>query len=377
MKLLKEINKEESGQTFILVLIMLLLGGLIIASLLGYMSTGLTAGQICKVRMDELYAADSGVEDALWQIVQNVPDLPKEGDPAYSYSIIPVNDKNVDVDVEHVETRYAEVTYVVHKITSTGSANGRSTSIESYVEVARSPFGAAIIVKDGGAKLEGATVMGSIWANGEIELQSSTVTGEIREHYNPEGGFPELDTTWYVEQAKGPGDMYVHDGDIILGAGNYVLGPAYIDGYLKIEEAATVELNGIIYVTGKTLLSGRAIHIEAGATITGSGTEDPLALIAEKGNIKIELCTFDVDPLPLIWAVSGDIENIEENQYITAILYAPQGNIKFEDDVEIYGAVFASTLDTAENTLVTYASSEDSTLIVEGPTIFTWEISLA
>ena len=367
-------RKGERGYTLVLVLIFMLLGFLIIAPLLAYMSTGLMTGMVFERKTNELYAADAGVEDALWQIMQDVPALPKEGDLAYSYNISPVNDKNVDVDVEHIETRYAQLTYVLYKVTSMASANGHSTTIESYIEVAKSPFGAAIVVQDGGVKLEGTTVTGSIWANGEVELESSTVTGEIRENYSPEGGYPDLNTTWYVEQAKGPEDIYVHDGDMTLGAGNHVLGPAYIDGYLKIEEAATVQLNGIVYVTGKTLTGGKAIHIEADATITGSGTEDSLALIAEQGNIKIELCTFEVEPLPLIWAVSGDIK-IEENQYITGIFYAPQGNIKFEENAEIYGAVFASTLGTGENTLITYASLEDSNLIVEGATIHTWELN--
>ena len=72
--------------------------------------------------------------------------------------------------------------------------------------------------------------------------------------------------------------------------------------------------------------------------------------------------------------MSGDIERIEENQVITAILYAPQGDVKLEENVEIYGALFASTLGTAENTLFVYPSPGDS-MLAEALTIHTWKIN--
>jgi len=69
MKLLKEMNKKESGQALILVLILLLVGGLIIAPLLAFMSTGLIVGRVYEQKMDEVYAADAGVEDAIYNII--------------------------------------------------------------------------------------------------------------------------------------------------------------------------------------------------------------------------------------------------------------------------------------------------------------------
>ncbi len=66
--ILKKLVRDEEGQAFILVLIFLLVGGLIIAPLLGFMSTGLLAGQMHEEKMDELYAADAGIEDALYKI---------------------------------------------------------------------------------------------------------------------------------------------------------------------------------------------------------------------------------------------------------------------------------------------------------------------
>lgn len=55
----------------ILALILLVVGGLIIAPLLGFMSTGLIAGQVFEKKMEGLYAADAGIEDAIWKIMND------------------------------------------------------------------------------------------------------------------------------------------------------------------------------------------------------------------------------------------------------------------------------------------------------------------
>jgi len=60
--------KDESGQALVLTLLMLLISGLIAAPLLSYMGTGLLSGEVYETRTAELYAADAGVEDAIWKI---------------------------------------------------------------------------------------------------------------------------------------------------------------------------------------------------------------------------------------------------------------------------------------------------------------------
>lgn len=69
MKILKEINNKESGQAFILVLILLAVGALIIVPLLAFMSTGLIAGQTAAEKMKEVFADDAGIEDAIHNII--------------------------------------------------------------------------------------------------------------------------------------------------------------------------------------------------------------------------------------------------------------------------------------------------------------------
>ncbi len=69
MKLLREIIKRENGQALPIVLILLALGGLLLAPALSYASTTLKVDQLHEQKMAELYAADAGIEDVLHKIV--------------------------------------------------------------------------------------------------------------------------------------------------------------------------------------------------------------------------------------------------------------------------------------------------------------------
>lgn len=65
-RLWQQIIKGEKGQALPIVLILLGLGGLLIAPSLNYVSTSLNAGQIVEKNVSGLYAADAGVENTLW-----------------------------------------------------------------------------------------------------------------------------------------------------------------------------------------------------------------------------------------------------------------------------------------------------------------------
>jgi hypothetical protein len=62
---------DEAGQALILVLVFLLLGSLTLVPTLAHMSTALKTGIAYEKKTDALYAADAGVEDAIWQIKYN------------------------------------------------------------------------------------------------------------------------------------------------------------------------------------------------------------------------------------------------------------------------------------------------------------------
>ena len=111
-KTIVRIIKSESGQgVLIAVLTLLVIGGLIFPPLLGFMNTGLKTGQMHENKAQQFYAADAGVEDALWQIKNDkLPDIfisyPYD---EYDYSTeyqdpgtLHLNNKNVNVSIQNI-----------------------------------------------------------------------------------------------------------------------------------------------------------------------------------------------------------------------------------------------------------------------------------
>ena len=105
--IMKRATRQEEGKVLILVLVSLVVGGLILAPLLGLMSTGLVAGQVYEERTAELYAADAGVEDAIsWLMPPDPqdPEGPWEWDEEQQVwnrgTPIRVNDKDVWVTID-------------------------------------------------------------------------------------------------------------------------------------------------------------------------------------------------------------------------------------------------------------------------------------
>ena len=103
--------KGEKGEILILTLIFMLMGFLMIVPLLSFMSTGLKTGIKYNQKADTLYAADAGVEDAIWQIKYNhLPGTFSSYDPfdynsmgwTYSLPQTGINDKPVSVNIKNI-----------------------------------------------------------------------------------------------------------------------------------------------------------------------------------------------------------------------------------------------------------------------------------
>ena len=65
-RFLKQVISSEKGQALPIVLVLLILGGLTITPSLGYAYTNLNSSRILGEGVKGVYAADAGVEDALW-----------------------------------------------------------------------------------------------------------------------------------------------------------------------------------------------------------------------------------------------------------------------------------------------------------------------
>jgi hypothetical protein len=117
-RILNRLIADEKGQALMMVLVLILLGGLIIAPMLSYMSTGIKAGkEVYENKMYELYAADAGIEDALWYLqsderLKEIDPGYVPGDPDWTVDDIvwpleyqfgdPINDKEVKVDINRI-----------------------------------------------------------------------------------------------------------------------------------------------------------------------------------------------------------------------------------------------------------------------------------
>jgi hypothetical protein len=94
-RLWRQIIKGEEGQALPVVLILLVVGGLIIAPTLNHVSTSLNAGRIVEENVKGIYAAEAGVEDALWKLINDSP----PSSPYYLPEPV-VNQMDVEIETE-------------------------------------------------------------------------------------------------------------------------------------------------------------------------------------------------------------------------------------------------------------------------------------
>jgi hypothetical protein len=108
---MKGLIKGQKGQALVVALIVLVVGSLILTPLLGLMGTGIKSGQVFEQKDDETYAADAGVEDAMWHIRydtlnatlsgRNYSEYDYSTTYSYPYNLF-LNDKDVTVNISNV-----------------------------------------------------------------------------------------------------------------------------------------------------------------------------------------------------------------------------------------------------------------------------------
>jgi hypothetical protein len=302
--------RNEKGNVLILVLILLVVGGLILTPLLGLMSTGLLAGQVYEKKTDELYAADAGVEDAIWKIQTNNLTFGTNNwsDPWD----LTLNGKNVTVQVyrEDLDQQpcVTEFTYRILSIAATDDGGGTAaidttTTVDAYLAVSALNLSYmldyAIVSNDTIEIMPNVTVNGSVWLPYEDDLTvlgDSEITGD---NVTLEDGvsltWPTFDqlSSYYMEDVEGAPDP----GPSININDTKTIGPSYRrlgDKNLAVDNTGdpdTLVLEGTVYVSGDLQfdqpgasknytidLSGETIFVEGSITfasqrvsISGSG----------------------------------------------------------------------------------------------------------
>ncbi|HXZ30122.1 MAG TPA: hypothetical protein VEG43_03060 [Dehalococcoidia bacterium] len=242
---MRRLIKGEKGYVLIAALLVLLIVGLISGPLLSYMVSGLKAGHIFETGAAELYAADAGVEDAVWRI----PNAGLcHGSPSTTYNITDVNGKSVEVTITLLNNTTETVTYRVESI---ATSNGSGTKIEAYV------IGDAVAGDFSGITNSVITSLGAYRTYGKVNIYPPEGEEHGPQDYYP-GAWPtpqELcDWYWWdVQHAT----HYSSDTTIDLNGVSQSIGPLYVNGKLTIRNSggpATLTLTGTIYATGDTLI---------------------------------------------------------------------------------------------------------------------------
>jgi len=375
----KRLIRDEKGQAMVLVLILLIVGGLIIAPLLAHMGTGLITGEVYERRAAELYAADAGVEDAIWKVQHDIGLCP--GNPSKNYTITNVNGKKVEYTITYVDA----LTYRVESI-ATGDSSG--TQIDAYITATYSDFSG--FLDNAITSANDITIRGSKTSvSGNISLPPD---GELDPpDFDPENGQVNREELIWPT-AEEIADFYwpevehltpVPDGyEIDIPSGTtednpYIVEPLSAAGDLTIKGEGWVKIGGTIYVKGdlvfnanptinmnlnqQTIFAEGDIYIPPKVTISGSG-----CIIAAG----------DVDFNPNISTTGEDF----------LLIMSVEGTVKLNPGSDFYGAIVGDTDVTLQpNITLTWVSPEGKGINFPGADpndsskwiwkINTWEVS--
>jgi len=235
--------RSEKGHVLTLALVIMTVGAIIIVALLHHLDTSLLLASKSEERALTYYAADSGIEYALFQLQNG-----SEGVPLYG-----INNNTVNVTITEVEQE--DPSYKVYRITSTASGDsGGSTTIESYVSLASADFGwlldSVITSNDDVTIQPGAEVTGDIIYTGTLD-NDGTINGNVTELEDIRN-WPTAEefAAFYWEDVK---DLEPFADSPIDVADTTSIGPWYTEESLTIKSTvsqANATLNGTVYVIG-------------------------------------------------------------------------------------------------------------------------------
>jgi len=249
---MKRLVRDEKGYVLILALIVLVVVGLICAPLLSYMVSGLKAGHVDEVGAAELYGADSGVEDAILKLQDNVSEVRYlycgNGNHSWTYpSPLVVNGKPVAVTITWVQNVTNGAMYCIN---STATSSGSETKVAAYVAGVSEYGNYSGLLNYVIDSLNGYTIR-----NGNVNYPPANA---------PNGTYPAQNwppasvlNTFYWAQVEN-GVQYSTPIDL---AGNAAtLQTGYVNGPLTIKNSdnkntPTLTLNGTLYVTGDTQIA--------------------------------------------------------------------------------------------------------------------------
>ncbi|MGB6874271.1 MAG: hypothetical protein WBE46_09140 [Dehalococcoidia bacterium] len=351
----KRLIRDEKGRAMVLALILLVVGGLIITSLLAYMSTGLIAGEFYERSTAELYAADAGVEEALWQLKQRDPDpdkvptTPEQVLPPYPLGS-PVNNKTIEVIIDMISgTTGGGIYKVTSTATSAGGSNTTSnTTIESYVQTFPL-FWDHAITSTGDITLQpNSEVYGDVM--GDVS-GSGTVYGDINDPYDSDKWPFTEDFRAFFWPQVGNGTIPLPyepcPKDTLDVSVNSTFGPGFHEGNLYIEnnggvDLITATLTGTVYIKG-----------DDATLYLGAGGNKDFYLDLNYQTIYVEGCDYDLSNPQYALTIGGKV-HIKGSGVIIAegnIYAQPNMEAATEDDFVFVMSLFGKVLLQPNGTL--------------------------
>jgi hypothetical protein len=295
MKLLKTMKrklKDESGQALAMALIMLVLGGLLVVPTLSFMTTNLNANRTVNTKTSAIYAADAGIQDALWKLGNDIDPFPggiSSYDLAETLNGMTVTVKKVAITQQGLGSLYT--------LEATSRLNGEKKAVITAQAVAGSATSADFswmfehaITSVGNISLKSNDIIyGGILSGGSVSGQGAVRSGNIIEHQQPPPTLPTADylKAYYWNEAKNgsllpsnyviPGGTssnphmipsgYANDYMTITGTGYAKLsGTVYVKGNFRVDDK-----NSIIDLNGKTIFAEGTGYFKPGCTIYGPG----------------------------------------------------------------------------------------------------------
>jgi len=340
--IVKRLVRDEKGAALILALILLLIGGLMSAALLNHMGSGIIAGVVHERRTAELYAADAGVEDAIWR-------LPSLGLCLYqstNYTITDMNDKTVQVFIDFLEPGIYKVTSIA--ITD-GDGDGGVAAIDSATAVEAYITGVSVCDDYSGI------LDGILTSQGELDWKDKVILTYTEGHEPAEnyaGAWPddaeEVNrlALFYRMDVKDEPEFGLSTVDI--GGADADFGPVYRDGELTIKNSVktdpppTLSLNGTIYITGNTLigttekdftldLNGQTIFV-----VSSSADRDKALWIGGHCTIRGPGCIIAIGDI--YFEPNPDVGAEEEPVFLLSVL----GATTMRPGIDMHGAIAGS-----------------------------------
>jgi hypothetical protein len=376
---IKTLAGNEKGQALLLAIILLLVGGLIVAPLLAYMGTGILTGEVYETRTAELYAADAGVENAVQRI---------SGNDSSNFTIPHINSKSVAVNItcasNTTQKSGCNVTRtLIYKVVSTATGDGSGTRIVAYVNSTTVSLDYSDLTKN---------VVTSLYDYRAAGTLSYPPENAPYPNYPPQNWPPaSLLSDFYWAQVRGKTN---YSSPIDLAGNNTTLQAGYVNGPLTIANSdkskiPTLKLNGTLYITGDT-----TIAYSSG----GGGLNKGEMILDLNGNTifvnsttaKYALCVGDYCDIkgPGVLIAVGGIYFKPKSQVTTdpVFVLSVLGETQMQPMGNFYGAVAGNVTVTLQpNTSLTYPIGGFGTLNFPGlgPAIETnpvcriesWEVS--